>query len=75
MDLIVHPSSIMVTASEGTLMAWDLLANSEMLRSIPLTDDVVPVGMSTGLLPSSAGSRITTRLTIDGNTVFCDLGR
>ena len=34
-DFILHPSSILVTASNGALTAWDLIAFGERLRLVP----------------------------------------
>lgn len=73
MDMLLHPSSVLVTASEGALSVWDLLGRGELLRSIPLIDDeTVPLGMRT-----SAGSSVTNHLELapDQNTVVCDVGR
>lgn len=69
-DFALHASSILITASNATLTAWDLLAKGERLRTISLQDASVPVALS-----AAAGSSSTNRLLLDGRRVVCDLGR
>ena len=69
-NFILHPSSILVTASNGALTAWDLIAFGERLRSIPLIDDRVPVWP----LTTAAASATTTHLILDRNNVVCNYG-
>ena len=65
--IVLHPSSILVTACDGTLTAWDLLGQGERLRTIPLIADVGPFSQS-------AGSTTTNHIRLQGDKVLCDYG-
>eukprot|EP00041_Stephanoeca_diplocostata_P036511 m.1336988 g.1336988 ORF g.1336988 m.1336988 type:complete len:1474 (-) comp24881_c0_seq3:488-4909(-) len=79
MSFVLHLSSVLVTACDGVLTAWDLLGNAELLRSIPLVDDTVPdpsSGKSARLRGRSTqpDCTVTNHLVAHGNRVICDLG-
>eukprot|EP00049_Salpingoeca_infusionum_P019224 m.360901 g.360901 ORF g.360901 m.360901 type:complete len:1267 (-) comp19221_c0_seq1:351-4151(-) len=50
LTMVLHPSSILVTAAEGVLTAWDLLAGGERVRTVKLKSpmllqhDTLPLG-------------------------------
>lgn len=70
--LALHQSSILVTTQNRALCVWDLLARGEHLRTIPLTDDKIPVAMRFDV--GSAVNTLTNHLVLDGDRVVCDLG-
>eukprot|EP00035_Acanthoeca_spectabilis_P014459 m.276454 g.276454 ORF g.276454 m.276454 type:complete len:288 (+) comp16143_c1_seq7:4146-5009(+) len=65
MHVVLHPSSVLITASDGALTAWNLLGHVERLRRIPLADDHEP---------EDASGSSTRLLALHNDTVICDLG-
>ena len=54
----------------GSLVAWDLTAGSERLRTIPLTSEDVAIELAESSCVSTA-----SHLILHGNRVTCDFGR
>eukprot|EP00051_Salpingoeca_urceolata_P022256 m.358162 g.358162 ORF g.358162 m.358162 type:complete len:1114 (+) comp19945_c1_seq18:3867-7208(+) len=69
-DFALHERSVLVTACDGKLTAWDLVGGGERLRTVPLMSEVVPAGLQA--LP---GSMCTNTLLLEDDTIVCDLGR
>jgi WD40 repeat protein len=66
MQVALHPSSVLITASDGALTAWNLLGHVERLRTVSLANDHEPT--------NEGGVAGTRHLAIHNGTVFCDLG-
>lgn len=51
--MALHPSAVLITAANGQLTAWDLLAGAERLRIVRLRNPDLPGAAATACGPAS----------------------